>query len=282
MEERVDTQGATGDAEPALDPQITAVLEGLDKEETHEELPPELDAISKIDFSKIPHDKLLGVLPKEIREGLLRQDDYTRKTQALAEERRNLERSSLESQNKLLQTTIERLTQAGVEATPDLVEQIKQKIADGDQGAIVDLVQAEVTRRISPVEKQLAISEAMETARLSIPDFDQNRKEIEDVLRANSDLPRLASAFNYKAAPYVLQGVAAVVRAQKIQAEYDKLKASIPDLIKKGIQAYRQKAAGLPTATSRAGGVQATPGKGKDLDARAAMDEAWGETVGRG
>jgi anti-sigma28 factor (negative regulator of flagellin synthesis) len=285
MAENEGNPTATGEvAQPTVDPQLAKVLDEFDQESATppteakgDDSTPDFSALANLDLDKIPLDKL----PANIRDRMLMHKDYTQKTQALAEERRKLQEESLTKENAILTSTIQRLQAQGVEATPDLVEQIKQKIAEGDTSAVADLVQAEIQRGLDPVKNHLALTEAIGYAERSIPHFKEYSKEVEEVLRSRPDLQAAARASGYAMAPRILEGITYFVHAQKIEAAYKALEASIPTKIKEALRAHQDRLKKSPSTTSRAGGIQATPGKGGEpIDARESMERAWKEHVG--
>ena len=111
--------------------------------------------------------------------------------------------------------------------------------------------------------------------------FEEYSKEVEAMLAddRNKDLRTLAAAYNYRAAPYVLQGITAVIHAQKLEAKIKELEASTAEKIKAAVRADRERVKGLPSATSRAGARSGSAAENEVLDARAAMDKAWSQHV---
>ena len=279
MDDPKDTSAATGsDATPAVDPSVVKALDEFDAEGATTPEPskdePDFSVLANLDLDKIPMEKL----PENLRSRMLMHKDYTQKTQALADERRALQEDSLKRENAFLTSTIQKLQQQGVEATPDLVEQIKQKIAEGDPGAVADLVQAEIQRGLAPVNQHLAITEAISYAERTIPHFKEYSKEVEDVLRERPDLQKAAAANGYVMAPRILEGITYYIHAQKIEAAYKALEASIPNKIKEALREHQKRLLKSPTSTTRAGGVMATPGKGDGvLGARESAEAAWKE-----
>lgn len=281
MEDLKDNSPDKGsDATPAVDPSLVKVLDEFDAEGSVEAKPadsgPDLSALAGLDLDNIPIEKL----PANLRDRMLMHKDYTQKTQALAEERRKFQEESLTRENNFLKSTVEKLQAQGVEATPDLVEQIRQKIADGDPGAVADLVQAEIQRGLGPVKTSMAINEAIGYAERSIPHFKEYSTEVETTLRSRPDLQKMAAANGYANAPLVLEGITFAVHAQKLEAELAKLRAEQPEKIKEALREHQKRLKGLSSTTTRAGGVQGSPSKGGEvLDARQAMEKAWAEKV---
>jgi anti-sigma28 factor (negative regulator of flagellin synthesis) len=279
MEDQKDNSpDKVGDATPAADPNLVKVLdefdaEGAVKAETPKD-EPDFSVLANLDLDAIPIEKL----PANLRDRMLMHKDYTQKTQALAEEKRKWQEETLTRENAALQSTIAKLQAQGVEATPDLVEQIKQKIAEGDPGAVADLVQAEIQRGLAPVNQHLAITEAISYAERSIPHFKEYNKEVEGLLRSRPDLQKMAAANGYAVAPAVLEGITWSIHAQKLEAAYKALEASIPEKIKAALRLHNERLSKLPSSSTRAGGVMGSPSKGGEvLDVRGAADAAWKE-----
>jgi hypothetical protein len=135
------TQTATSDAAPVKDTAAQATDKGTEGTKTeqaptlffHKKEKPEAVDLSTLDPTKIPAD----VLP--FYKGM--QGDYTRKTQALAEERKKLEgeMAAIGETRKMLETFLSTVAHGKTDApapaaAPDLMEEIKALRENGEHG----------------------------------------------------------------------------------------------------------------------------------------------------
>jgi hypothetical protein len=265
MADEVNTGGAgTGGGEAAVqspaDQEITSLLDGLEKEQASQSadvtpteapaLPPEVEQwLSKADFSK---------LPPAVRDQLEKpfKSDYTRKTQALSDERNALatQRADLMTrQEKIMDMLTGRLGERGIQATPDQNELLRQKVAEGDMNAVTQLVENLVQQRVAPVEKNIAQQRGIETAYRTDPNVQKYEGEIAQMIKSDPALQQLVSINNHQYLAQALVGMAAVVHNQKLQAQINEMQAGKAEFAKQVIAEYQKRVQGLPSTSSRAG-----------------------------
>ena len=221
-----------------------------------------------VDWEKVPEDKL----PKALRDRMLMHADYTKKTQALVDERRAFGTEK----EKMLNSVIDRLSQRGVTPTEEQKEDLRAKIAEGNMDAIPAYLDELVGRRVDPVVIDAARRNAIDTAYRINPLVREYEQEISAQLGADPELKMMASAANFRFAPYVLAGLANTIRVTKLESELATMKSDREAYAKKAVQAYIAKVKGIPTETSRAGTRTATV-TGQPATLRDAMATAWDE-----
>ena len=152
---------------------------------------------------------------------------------------------------------------------PDQAAILQEKWEQGDFASVTQMLKDQVRQEFAPQLDNLAMRNAIEIAETVRPELRDHQTEVEAVLRENPVLVRYAAMNNRELAPFILAGATANVLVPKLQGEIAQLKATIPDLVKKGIAEYQAKLKGLPTSTSKAGtteGQRPAPQKsGKDI-----------------
>lgn len=269
------SQAATGDAQPQGDQEIGRVLDEFEKEQAAQpaqakpgEAPLDLDKVLEaMDFTK-PE-----TIPEKHRakfSGQLMEADYRRKTQALAEERRQL----AEQQNKILDLVTARLSDKGVTPTGDLKTKIADQMREGNYEAVVDLVNDAVNTAMAPVAKDVALKNAIDTSYRETPLAREYESEIEEQIRVTPGVKELAAVNNYRYLPLVVRGLAMFVHAQRLEAEVGKLKADREAYGKRVIAEYIKRGKTIPTTTSRAGAGAPSTSEPGELSLKEAMEAA--------
>ena len=257
-------------------PDVTALLDSLDKESasqsesateaTAEASPEVLKALEGLDPSR---------LPQALRDKLEHpfKADYTRKTQAIAEEKRKYE--------DLTNKVIEGLRLVRPQQAPTAEEQttIKQLIEEGRTEEALAMVRNEMRAEVAPVMSQVAMRNALDTAARLEPSLPKYEAQVAQFMQANPDIAKLAAANNFSFAPRVIQGIIADLERNQLRQELAAVKAGMADFAKKAVLADRARIAGLPTTTSRAGTTSHGEAKtGEFPKMREAMEEAARET----
>jgi hypothetical protein len=268
-------QAATGDAQPQGDQEIGRLLDDFEKEQTEQpveakagELPPDVAKILEgIDFSKP------DTIPAKYRDkfsGHLMEADYRRKTQALAEEKRQL----MEQQSKVLDLVTARLSEKGVTPTEDLRKKISEQMREGNYDAVGDLIKEEVNSAMAPGLRDVALKNAIDTSYRETPMAKEYEGEIEEQIRNTPGVKELASVANYRFLPMVVRGLAYFVHAQRLEAEVGKLRADREAYGKRVIAEYLKRGKVIPSTTSRAGSGAASTSEPGETSLREAMEAA--------
>ena len=267
---------AKGDAQPQGDQEIARLLDNLEKEQagtsatptTAGELPPEVAKVfDAIDFSKP------DTIPAKYRDKFgaqLMEADYRRKTQSLAEERRQL----AEQQNKILDLVTAKLSDKGITPTDDIKKRVAEQMSQNNYEAVVDLVNEAVNTAMAPAIKDVALKNAIDTSYRETPLAREYEAEIEEQIRMTPGVKELAAVANYRYLPLVVRGLAMFIHAQKLEAQINALKADRESFGKRAVAEYIKRGKTLPSTTSRAGAGAPSTSEPGELSLREAMEAA--------
>lgn len=242
--EQPDTQttpAAGGDGTPTPE-ELLASLEG--KAETEAIDPEFLKKLEGIDPEKI-QDKLTG----KWKDALLRQADYTRKTQAVSEEKKAL----AETNSRLFSLLEKRLADQGLTPTVDQKAEMLQKLNEGDFSVVEGLIQRTVKEQYGPQMDLAAKTAAVQAASQQNPFVKEYEPEIAAFLAANPRFNAIASANNYSLAPEVLGAIADRIRVTRLEAQVKELSEGRDKYAAQKLKEYDARLKGLPATTARAG-----------------------------
>lgn len=225
--------------------------EGADDQSSSPDgLSPEfLKQLEGVSLDKLPENHPLRRSVVERERNL--QADYTRKTQALAEEK-----------GRIYDTMIQRLAQQGVNPTPDQREALKDRIRQGDFDSVGELVSHEIQARVAPTLQKFTMQQVLHEAAQMHPYVQTKAQEVSALIQSDPRYSRMAAMNDMEFAPIVLaQAAASIERAELLEAVKTK-DAEIAKL-KKSLEA-QDSAIGrrLPPSTSRTGGATATRSSG--------------------
>lgn len=267
----------TGTPVSQEDESLLSVFEKTQKEEAAV-TPPAKDEGINADLVKQLEALDISKLPQGIREKLELpfKQDYTKKTQALADDRRKVEEEYRRG-NETVLSLIDRLTKAqGHEATPDQKQEILQRIRDGETELVDKLIEMRFNETVGPKVTEMSKREAIADGARRFPALPEYEAEVAEVLKQDPDLLRLASRDNFKDAGIILAGLGIQAHARKLQSELETYKAGEAERNQKYLEEWKARVRKLPTSTSRAGNVSGEEGS-KISSFREAADEAWQE-----
>lgn len=197
------------------------------------------------------------------------QPDYTRKLNLLNNDKAGI--TAVERNAKAL------LDNAGYQL-PD-GKSVSDLLYENDGKGFLDAIQGVVSRQMAPVTEQINaarenqdISHMMTVAQSFDPRVKENFPEILRRIDADPEITNLAlkSSYGSKALPYVMQGVAAQITAEKLAIENADLKKQL------GVKAVADKVGRSSTkASSNAGATKGAPAPKMTLEqiAKAKYDE---------
>jgi hypothetical protein len=209
---------------------------------------------------------------------------FTQKTQALAEDRKKFENE------KAAMFELARRAIADRPTTPTgpTAEDIKRKelldlATAGDGAAMQQLIQMEAERQVMPIKTQVALQNAAQAARTA-PGVGQyvteHWNEIIQTMQTDPVIAQLATANNYAAADRVMIALGLEHQVRDLVPKYEAATKEIESL-KLKLSAYeRERAASLPSSTSRAGTTGGRPTAGEPQTLEEAALKAWLESGG--
>lgn len=221
-------------------------------------------------------------LPQTFAEKFVPKAEFTRKTQALAEDRKKFEAEK----NAVFELARKAIADRPIAPTGPTAEDIKRKelldlATAGDGAAMQQLIQMEAQRQIQPIQTQVALQNAAQTARAANPYVVQHWNEIIQTMQQDPVIAQLATANNYAAADRVMIALGLEHQVRDLVPKYEAAVKEVEGL-KLRLQTYeRERTAGLPESTTRAGTTAGRPVAGEpktldEVDLRSAWIEAGG------
>lgn len=189
---------------------------------------------------------------------------FTQKTQALAEDRKKFEAEKAAVFELARRAIADRPTAP----TGPTAEDVKRKelldlATAGDGTAMQQLIQMEAQRQIQPIQTQVALQNAAQTARAANPYVVQHWNEIIQTMQSDPVIAQLATANNYAAADRVMIALGLEHQVKDLVPKYEAAVKEVEGL-KLRLQTYeRERAAGLPSSTTRAGTTVGRPQPGE-------------------
>lgn len=171
----------------------------------------------------------------------------------------------------------------GGEPAADAKEELRDKIANGDLGALEQFVDQRFTAKYGSKIQELDLQNAGRVAASLYPESAQMEGEIAATLKENPGIAYVLHQVlprDQKLAGTLIAGIAKNIRYDALEQKFKALESSRKDDIKAAIEAYKQRVAGLPSSGLKAGtGQSGAPAPG-NLTLRQAMEAAWQEHGG--
>jgi hypothetical protein len=202
---------------------------------------------------------------------------FTQKTQALAEDRKKFEAEKTAMFELARRAIADRPTApAGPTAEDVKRKELLDLATAGDGAAMQQLIQMEAQRQIQPIQTQVALQNAAQAARAANPFVVQHWNEIIQTMQNDPVLAQLATANNYAAADRVMIALGLEHQVKDLVPKYETATKEIESLKQKLSTYERERAAGLPSSTTRAGTTTGRPvqGEAKNIEDVDLMD-AW-------
>ena len=198
-----------------------------------------------------------AALPPELQERFDKKFHaaFTQKTQALSEERKAFEQQRNEWFTRM-EKLVERTTAGQPAAQPRTdaeVESLRERIRAGDVEAIDAYVEKMAQAKIAPVQSQVALREAYESAEMNEPLVKQHAETIGAMFKANPDLVGLLGVENYRYAPQIFTAMAHSAELQRLQQHVAGEQMRVTEAVTKALNAYKERVSGLPSTTTLAG-----------------------------
>ncbi len=223
-------------------------------------------------------------LPQDRREKLEApfKSDYTRKTQELAEERKRFDverQTTMEAVRKIIEAR--GTPPPGVNPLEERIKQLRDLAAAGDADAIEQLTEIKARQMFEPLQTQVVLKNAAETAISANPYVKANWNEILSTIQTDPGLSELAKFQNYKYADKVMLALGLEREAIDLRGKYQTSQKEIEGLRAKIVALEKERTASLPSTTSRAGTSTGAPPEEPEPGLMAAAKRAWVATGGR-
>ncbi len=226
----------------------------------------------KIDPAKLPQSFNDRFVPKAV---------FTRNQQAIAEEKRRFDTERQAMLDLTRKIIAERDKPSGPTPTEIRKAELLELAAAGDKSALDEVVKMGVEERVQPMERDAAWRRAEFNARAADPSVNEHWDEIQQVLKDHPDIAQMAQMDNFRYADKVMTALglerktwdqAKVIEAQKTQMATLALKVA---------QYEKERNAGLPPSTTKAGTSAGRPAAGGFETVKDAGFAAWIESGGK-
>lgn len=201
-------------------------------------------------------------LPQPYREKLEKpfKSDYTRKTQELAEERRKFDierQTTFDAVRKIIEAR--GTSPQGPTPEEERQKELLELASAGDGKAMQELIRMEATRQVQPLQTQMALKNAAETAIRTNPYVGSNWSEILGLIQNDPGLNALAKYDNYKYADKVMIALGLEREAMDLRGKQKASAQEIESLKAKISVLEKERTASLPSTTSKAGTTSGAP-----------------------
>lgn len=202
---------------------------------------------------------------------------FTQKTQALAEDRKRMEAERAAIFELARKAISEKAGPAGPTAEDVRRKELQDLAAAGDSQALQQLVQMEAERQVNPIRTQVALQTAAQTARAANPYVVEHWNDIIQTMQNDPVIAQMATMNNYAAADKVMIALGLEHQVRDLVPKFQAAQKEIEGLKAKIVQYERERTAGLPSTTARAGTTTGRPADGDPKDTIEAGRRAWVE-----
>jgi len=221
-------------------------------------------------------------LPQSFAEKFVPKAEFTKKTQALAEDRKKFEAE----RGAIFELARKAISERPVGPTGPTAEDLKRKelmdlAAQGDGEAMQSVIRMEAERLVTPIRTEMTLKNAYEEAVRTSPFVQTHWNEIYQIMSTNPVIGGMAASNGYQGAAKVMIALGQERELMEMRPAYTAAQDKIKSLETRLAGYERERAAGLPSSTSRAGTTNGRPAAGEpksldDVDLRSAWLEAGG------
>lgn len=220
-------------------------------------------------------------LPQSFAEKYVPKAAFTQKTQALAEDRKRFEVEKQAMFELARKAIADRPSAPGPTAEDTKRQQLQDLAAGGDPQALQELIRMEAERQVSPIKTQVTLQNAAQSARAANPYVVQHWNDIIHTMQNDPVIAKLATANNYEAADRVMIALGLEHQVRDLVPKLEAAAKEVESLRMKLTGYERERAASLPSSTTRAGTTAGSPAAGEVRTIEEAALKAWLEVGGR-
>lgn len=221
-----------------------------------------------------------ATLPQSFLDKYVPKPEFTRGRQEFAEERKAFEAERAAHYELMRRLAAERPPQG-----PSPQEQAKKQLEElaqaGDFEAQRKLVEMEAEEKIAPYRAQMALQNAQASAMsnpLAKEGLEKHWNEIVQTLQTDPVLGRMASIDNFAHADKVMMALGLEARVKDLVPQRDSLAKENAGLKAKIAAMEKERVAGLPSSTTKAGTTSGRPAPGKVETREEKLLRIWRET----
>jgi hypothetical protein len=224
-------------------------------------------------------------LPQSFHEKFVPKSEYTKGRQELAEDRKRLDQER-QSMFETVRKVIEQ-RQAPTGPTPEEVrlKELSELAAAGDSTAQMQMADILAERKIAPIRTQITLQNAAQAARtnqLAGDAVQEHWNEIVQTMQNDPVIAALATANNYAAADRVMVALGLEHKVKNLIPKIAAVEKENETLRTKLATYEKERVAGLPSSTTRAGTTAGRPAAAEpktleEVDLRSAWVQAGGD-----
>lgn len=202
--------------------------------------------------------------------------DHTKKTQELSETQKRFETEKA-AMFELARRAISDRQQApaGPDARDVKRAQLLELASSGDQKSLAELIEMAAEDKVAPVRTQVTLQNAYESAVRATPAVKEHWNEIYQVLSTDPVIGAMAAANNYQGASKVMMALGMERELMNLRPAYETTRKEL-EALKEKISIYeRERTAGLPSSTSKAGTTAGRPAMPESNDIEQIGLQAW-------
>jgi hypothetical protein len=200
---------------------------------------------------------------------------FTQKTQALAEDRKRMEAERAAIFELARKALSEKQAPGGPTAEETRLKELRDLAAAGDPQALEALAEAKAEAKIQPIRTQVALQSAAQSARAASPYVVEHWNEIIQTMQNDPVIAQMATMNNYAAADKVMIALGLEHQVKDLVPKYQQAQEKIKALEAKLQQYEKERVAGLPSSTARAGTTSGRPAAGDAKSVHEAGLKAW-------
>ena len=201
-------------------------------------------------------------LPQSFAEKFVPKAEFTKKTQALADERRQLEADRQRMFDTYQKIIEQRQAPTGPSAEELKLKELSELAAAGDSNAQMQMADILAERKVGPIRTQITLQNAAQAARsnpLAGDAVTEHWGEIIQTMQSDPVIQALATANNYAAADRVMVALGLEHKVRTLLPQVDAIKKE-NEALKLKLSTYeKERTAGLPSSTTRAGTTAGRP-----------------------
>jgi hypothetical protein len=223
-------------------------------------------------------------LPQSFAEKFVPKSEFTKKTQALAEDRKRFE-TERSAMFEMARKVIEQRSAGPAGPSPEdtRLQELSELAATGDPKAQMQMADLLAERKIAPIRTQITLQNAAQNARSNPLAGDAVTEHWNDIVQTMQNDPviaGLATANNFAAADRVMVALGLEHKVRTMLPQMETYRKENEALKAKLATYEKERTAGLPSSTTRAGTTAGRPAPSEPTDINDIALKAWLESGG--
>lgn len=220
-------------------------------------------------------------LPQSLADKVVPKAEFTRKTQALAEERKRFE-SERANHFDLMRKVIQERTNVptGPSAEEVKLKELQELAAAGDGNAVTQLAEMLAERKVAPIRTQVILQNAAQNARAANPAVVEHWNDIIETMQKDPVIAQMATINNYAGAEKVMIALGLEHQVRDMAPKLDALSKENAALKERLANYERERVTSLPASTAKAGTTAGRPTAGEPTTIEEIALRSWLEAGG--